>query len=269
VPRSQPLSRIVEELHAWCQPQWAAEWDNVGLILGDPSWKTSGAVVSVDLTRAAIDTAKKRGAKLIVTHHPPIFRGLKRLVTGADGALDTLLLEAAAQRIGVVSCHTNFDIGALEAGERLARGLGLEGLGRLGDAGPVERWAPGEGYGLYGDFPRRISFSEVAQRVKRLFKLDGYWITDPPPAQVRRMGFVAGKGASFVGAARAAGCDLFVTGEAGYHVALDASRQGLGLMELGHRESEFFFLDVMKDWLMDRSLNTVALNLPTQRSRRT
>ncbi|MCC7442801.1 MAG: Nif3-like dinuclear metal center hexameric protein [Bdellovibrionales bacterium] len=261
------LSQIIEDLHSRCRPEWAAEWDNIGLLLGDPSWSTDGAVVSVDLTREALDEARERGSRLIVTHHPAIFRGIRSLVASEPRALDTLMLEAATHRIGIVACHTNFDVGAVEVANRICDGLDLMPLGRLSEKGPVEGLQPGEGYGFYADFTRKMAFSEVAHRVKRLFKLDGYWVTDPPPAQVRRVGFVAGKGASFATVAREAGCDLFITGEAGYHVALEASRRGLGLMELGHRESEFFFLEVMKSWLQDLGLKTVALNRATQRSK--
>jgi len=87
----------------------------------------------------------------------------------------------------------------------------------------------------------------------------------PSSSRVKRVAFVAGKGAGFLGAARAAGCDLFITGEAGYHTALDGWRQGMAVMELGHRESERFFVKTMCSWLSQLGLRAVESNLPTQK----
>ncbi|MFZ9596690.1 MAG: Nif3-like dinuclear metal center hexameric protein, partial [Bdellovibrionia bacterium] len=54
------------------------------------------------------------------------------------------------------------------------------------------------------------------------------------------------------------------TGEVGYHNALSGSRQGLTVMELGHRESEKFFSEVMRGWLSNLNLKSVEAQTPTQ-----
>jgi hypothetical protein len=123
----------------------------------------------------------------------------------------------------------------------------------------------GLGYGFWGDFDTPKSFSEVSQRVKALFERDAFLVTDPVPAMIRRIGFAAGKGASFVTAAKAAGCDLFITGEAGYHTALEGARGGMAVLELGHRESEKFFLSTITQWLKQEGYSTLELNVPTQK----
>ena len=84
----------------------------------------------------------------------------------------------------------------------------------------------GLGYGFWGDFTSPKPFSEVTRSVTRAFNTNGFMLTEPDRAsnlkkKIQRVGFAAGKGASFVEAAAQAGCDLFVTGEAGYHTALD------------------------------------------------
>jgi putative NIF3 family GTP cyclohydrolase 1 type 2 len=139
------------------------------------------------------------------------------------------------------------------------------------DVYPVEQ-APsaqglvrGLGYGFWGDFEESKPFPELMKSVRSLFNIDGFWITESPPSRVKRVAFVAGKGASFLGAAKSAGCDLFITGEAGYHTALDGWRHGLAVMELGHRESELFFVKTMSSWLSQLGLRTVESNLATQK----
>jgi hypothetical protein len=123
----------------------------------------------------------------------------------------------------------------------------------------------GLGYGFWGDFPKARPFPEVVKDVTRIFQVRSFLLTDPAPKKVKRIAFVAGKGASFTEVAAANGCDLFITGEAGYHTALDGSRKGVAVMELGHRESELFFLRTMEKWLRSTGLKTVSLNVPTQK----
>ena len=123
----------------------------------------------------------------------------------------------------------------------------------------------GLGYGFWGEFKSAKPFSEVARSVKHLFKLDGFWLTNPPPNRVRKLAFVAGKGASFLDAAASAGCDLFITGEAGYHTALDGARKGVAVMELGHRESERFFLTTMEGWLTSLGVRATVVRDATQK----
>jgi dinuclear metal center YbgI/SA1388 family protein len=368
-----PISRILEVLESRAPAQTAESWDNVGLLVGDPAWKTAGAVISIDLTQEAIRAARSQGWKLIITHHPCIFpksKGLSR-VTASPGS-GSLVLEAARYGIGVIASHTNFDQCALEVVQSVSQGLGLEAKGRLlekssdslikvivfvpsthldlvraaiceagagqignydfctfsspgtgtfrggkntrpfiGKSGVLERadearletivprgllkhvlkamlnahpyeevaydlvaveqeplgkgLVKGLGYGFWGEFPRPKSFSEVSRSVKSLFNIHGLWVTDPVPSRIRRVAFVAGKGASFVGAAMAAGCDLFITGEAGYHVALDGARRGVAVMELGHRESERFFLSTMRGWVAAEGLRAKVMDRPIQR----
>jgi dinuclear metal center YbgI/SA1388 family protein len=123
----------------------------------------------------------------------------------------------------------------------------------------------GLGYGFWGEYSRPRPFSEVAKDVTKLFNVDGFWLTHPAPTRVKRLAFVAGKGASFTAGALAAGCDLFITGEAGYHVALDAKRRGLALMELGHRESERFFPLTMEEWLTELGVKCHLVEDATQK----
>jgi dinuclear metal center YbgI/SA1388 family protein len=165
----------------------------------------------------------------------------------------------------------------------LARGLKKRVLEAMRDAHPYEEIAydlyrveqdptalglvSALGYGVYGDFPKPLAFAEVARRVKKAFGTAGFILTEPEPKAVKRVGFVAGKGASFTGSAASVGCDLFITGEAGYHVARDAASRGLALMELGHRESEIFFLRTAEGWCREWGIASKVLNTKVQTHR--
>jgi dinuclear metal center YbgI/SA1388 family protein len=255
---------IVHSLDRRAPHGTAEDWDPVGLLLGDPNQETPGVVLSNDLTFEAVELALQRKYSLIVTHHPCIFpknRGLSKIIAG------TPIYEALRNGIAVAAYHTNFDQCALEVVEQVSKGLGVVPQGRLFEK--TSETTPqgivkGFGYGFWGEFPSSRPFSDLAKDVKSLFNIHGFWITNPVPSTVTRVGFVAGKGASFVDAAAALKCDLFITGEAGYHTALSGSRKGVAVMEIGHRESERFFIETMKNWLSDLGLECAEVQTPTQ-----
>jgi dinuclear metal center YbgI/SA1388 family protein len=138
---------------------------------------------------------------------------------------------------------------------------------------PLEQGASGKGlisglgYGFWGDFESALPSEEVLRRVAQVFRLKGFWSAAKLPRRIRRVGFTAGKGSSFVSQAQALGCDLFITGEAGYHSVLQASRAGMAVIELGHRESERFFPITLAGWLKQMGVPAAIVDVPTQEVR--
>src|SRR6184192_4010433 len=106
---SQTIADLIDHLESRAPSSAAEDWDNVGLLAGDPAWETASAIVSIDLTREALEAAIKKKARLIVTHHPCIFprgRGLSRVVRSHAAALPTLIVDALQNGIAVAACHT-------------------------------------------------------------------------------------------------------------------------------------------------------------------
>jgi len=85
----------------------AAEWDNVGLLLGDPAANVSRVMTCLTVTPDVSAEAVREGVNLVVSHHPILFRGAKKLTTTTpDGQAVLPLLRAG---IAVYSPHTAFD----------------------------------------------------------------------------------------------------------------------------------------------------------------
>jgi dinuclear metal center YbgI/SA1388 family protein len=85
----------------------AADWDNVGLLLGAESSPVRKVMTCLTVTPESAAEAIAAGAQLIVTHHPILFRGIKRLTAqAADGKM---LLDLANADIAVYSPHSAFD----------------------------------------------------------------------------------------------------------------------------------------------------------------
>ena len=101
----------------------AEEWDNVGLMVGDPSAAAARIMVALDGTPDTVDAAIANQCQLLVTHHPFIFRPLKN-VSSADPT-GRLVLKAANHGLAVISLHTNFDIADGGMNDLLAERLGV------------------------------------------------------------------------------------------------------------------------------------------------
>ena len=104
-------------------PSLAAEWDNVGLLAGDPALPANRILTCLTITPAVVEEAIAERVELIVAHHPVMFRGVKKLTPHTpDGRL---LLALLRHGIAVYSPHTSFDNCSGGINDGLARRLGL------------------------------------------------------------------------------------------------------------------------------------------------
>jgi dinuclear metal center YbgI/SA1388 family protein len=109
-------------------PPWAAaEWDNVGLLAGDPSWPAKRILLTIDLTGPVLDEAVRGKADVILAYHPPLFRPVKRLLPDRSTPAG-LAAEALARRIAVYSPHTALDTAIGGTNDTLAELAGLRDL---------------------------------------------------------------------------------------------------------------------------------------------
>jgi dinuclear metal center YbgI/SA1388 family protein len=114
---------MVEHLEQFAPPALAADWDNVGLLLGDRSAPVRRLMTCLTVTPEVVEEAVTGQVELIVSHHPILFRGTKRLT--ADNAEGKMLLALARAAVAVYSPHTAFDDTAGGINETLASRLGL------------------------------------------------------------------------------------------------------------------------------------------------
>lgn len=102
---------------------WAEDWDNVGLQVGSLQGRTEKVLLTLDVTPAVVNKAAETGAKLVISHHPPVFRPLRSVRTD----LNQGAVIAAALKYGLViySAHTNLDSSPAGVNAALAEVLEL------------------------------------------------------------------------------------------------------------------------------------------------
>lgn len=98
---------LVGFLNTLFPPELAEEWDNVGLQVGDPAVPFSQGMVALDPDMGAVLGACKAGAQVLITHHPLLFQGIKRLTP--EDEVGRILFHAIQNNLVILSAHTNLD----------------------------------------------------------------------------------------------------------------------------------------------------------------
>ncbi|WP_421807826.1 Nif3-like dinuclear metal center hexameric protein [Flagellimonas sp.] len=115
------IAKVLEELAPLAH---AEDFDNVGLLVGDPNMKVEGALVTLDTLENVVDEAIAKECNLIISFHPIIFNGLKRL-TGAT-YVERVVLKAVANNIAIYSMHTALDNSKMGVNAKICEVLGIK-----------------------------------------------------------------------------------------------------------------------------------------------
>ena len=204
------------------------EWDNVGLLVGNPQQAVSGILVALDVTDSAINAAVATGANLIVSHHPVIFAPLKAIVG------DSIPYRLAAAGIAVISAHTNLDRADGGVNDTLAALLGLTDVRVAND-----------GVCRIGTLPQETTPTAFAKTVADTL---GTAVRMSGDGAIRTVAVCGGSGGDFIDALTPY-ADAFVTGEVRHHEWLAA--RGITVIEAGHYATEVPVVDTLCRWLTE------------------
>jgi dinuclear metal center YbgI/SA1388 family protein len=118
------ISELIAAIELFAAPELQEEYDNAGLITGQPGWECTGALCTLDVTPAVIAEAKEKGCNLILAHHPIVFKGLKRI--NGKNYIEQVIIEAIKNDIAIYSAHTNLDNVILGVNGKMADKLSLK-----------------------------------------------------------------------------------------------------------------------------------------------
>ena len=117
------IHQITQILEAWAPLQYAEDFDNVGLLVGNPNDETSGILVTHDCLEEVVDEAIERDCNLIVCFHPILFKGLKRFTENSH--VVRAVRKAIKNDIAIYAIHTALDNQAHGVSFGLSQSLGL------------------------------------------------------------------------------------------------------------------------------------------------
>lgn len=241
------VTRVIEEF----APLSIQEgWDNSGLCIGTPDAGVSSVLLGLDCTPDLVDEAIRVGADMIVTHHPLIFSGLKKI--SPEDPVGLAVIKAVSAGISVYAAHTSADKVIAGVSGAMARKLGLVNVGILDEDGA------GTGLGAVGDFPEPLPAMEAVALVKDRFALKAMRASRPVEGKISRVAMCGGAGSSLIGRAMAAGAQLYLCGDVSYHHFF--TPDGFMLMDIGHYESEIEIVDILFS-LIRKNFPTFAVRI--------
>lgn len=101
------IASIVSHLESLAPLSLQESYDNAGLIIGNSDWECTGILCSLDATEEVIREAAEKKCNLVISHHPIVFGGLKKI--NGHNYVERTVIEAIKRDIAVYAIHTNLD----------------------------------------------------------------------------------------------------------------------------------------------------------------
>ena len=225
-------------------------WDNSGLCIGSPDAPVKSVLLGLDCTPELVDEAIACGADMIVTHHPLIFSGLKKI--SPEDQVGEAVIKAIKAEISIYAAHTSADKVIAGVSGAMAARLGLQNVTILEEDGD------GTGLGVVGDLPQPLSADEAVSLVKDRFGLKAMKASRPVDGMISRVAMCGGSGGSLIKAAVRSGAQLYISGDISYHNFF--TREGFMIMDIGHYESEIEIVDILFS-LLRKNFPTFAVRI--------
>ena len=232
------LVRPIEEMAPLYEQE---KWDNCGFSVGDPRAEVSKALVALDCTEAVVDEAIECGADIIITHHPLIFGGVKKI--SPQNQLGRIIYKAIQNGIAIYAAHTNMDKAAGGVSCIMADKLQMQ---------ERESLTP-DNFGIVGRLPEEMEVVEFVDMVKKVFGVDIVRVSKPLEGKIGKVAVCGGSGKPFIGDALGKGAQVYVTGDISYHEFY--AEEGFMLVDIGHYSSEYGIVDVFANILCENFPN--------------
>lgn len=236
---------VLNKIEIFAPMSLKEEYDNIGLMVGNPDEEVKKIITCLDVTSAVIDFAIKKGANLIISHHPLIFNPLDEINT-ADGK-GKIIAKCIKNDIAVISEHTNLDKAEKGMNYTLANILGGKNIkvqtelcGVLFDVEKMD----------IKDFAKLVSmklndetvtYTNIKKKVKRVFACTGGGGSD-------RDNYEFAKG----------NADVYLSGDFKHHNYVDAKEDGFAVVSFSHYASEIIAEDILKSLLKDLGVEIIA-----------
>ncbi len=242
--------------------EFQESYDNSGLIVGYETAELHAVLICLDVTEEVVEEAITLGCNLIVSHHPVIFQGLKRL-TGQN-YIQRTVWKAIRNDIAIYAAHTNLDNTLIHGvNDNIAARIGLKDISPL-QAKPAvlaEKYgkeADSVGTGLVGYLEAPTAPLEVLAQIKQGLNVPCLKYTKLPEHKIQKIALCGGAGGFLLKRAIAAKADLFLSSDFKYHEYFNADGRII-IADIGHFESERYTIDVLFKLIND-NFHTFAVH---------
>lgn len=235
------IKEIYSFINSFAPFDTQSDFDNSGLILGDFNNTINSCIVCLDITEKVVAFAISNNVKLIISHHPIIFKPIKNLVLSDPD--NKIITELIKHDINVISSHTSFDKCNIGNGAVMAKKLNASSVAKS----DIDEFADVFCYDSpikYEDFIK-IFDCQYKDKLARKYKNGSEYIKNGL--------IIAGSG----GRSRdillqiANNYDIFISSEFSYSNILLAEKLKLNIIDVGHNYAENVFVSTMAEKLQN------------------
>lgn len=244
---SVECSKIIDYMNELAPEYLAEDWDNVGLLVGNKYSTVKKVLVALDCINSVIDEAIQIGANLIVTHHPLIFKSIKKI---NSDTLNGRIYKLIQNNINLYSAHTNFDITEGGTNDILANKLGLKNIEILDITNEGSKQY---GIGRIGVLDKDITFLEYAKSIKQILNLPSMNIIGDINKKIKKVALCTGSGSEYLVKAYDKCADLYISGDVKFHDAQKAQELGICWIDATHYASENIAMPILAQYLQKQS----------------
>lgn len=242
------INELAEILESDFPLHYAFEGDNVGLLVGDGNTEITSVLATCDVDLPVVKEAIEKGSNLILSHHPLMFRPLKRL-TETNPEQKAIRL-AVSNGISIYSAHTNLDSGRGGINDLMASMVGMKNteiIDVLGGEGEKKY-----GFGRMCDLDKPLTLTQIMHDVIERFSADGLRYAGDKNSLIRRIAVNTGGGADVIPMCIERGCDLLITGDIKYNGYRDAVEMGMCIIDIMHYDSEHIVKEWFENYLLEK-----------------
>lgn len=223
-----------------------------GLQVGDEKAQVRKVAFAVDATLATIRKAVELGADVLFVHHG-LFWGRPIAITGRHYDRVSTMLE---NNLALFACHL-----PLDSHDQLGHNVQMPKILGMTDVKPFSRYH-GVVVGYKGVLPQPMTADQIIQKLGIRTNPTNFRI-NTENRTFSKVGFVSGDGAEDLYQALSSDVELLVTGESQYSVTSDCIESGLGMLCLGHYETEVFGVKAVQAYVQDKlGLETAFIDIP-------
>ena len=235
------INELIKRLNDNFPESFQESYDNTGSQILFHDETVIKIYICLDADLKTIEDARQKGCNLIITHHPLIFRPVKKIIS--NEARSKILIELISSKISLYSMHTNFDKIMYKS---LSDFLGHPGsipLIRTYESENIET-----GYGSYIILDKEKPFSDILFNTKSKLGLDFIIYSGDENRKVKSLAFINGSGGGSIEKIIALhNPDCIITGDVSYHHVKYAIDCGTAVIDAGHYGTEFIFKKLLAE----------------------
>ncbi len=242
------IKEITNYLEKLAPLSQAEDFDNVGLLVGNSQAKITNILVSLDTLEETVNEAIEKNCNLIVSFHPIIFSGLKKI--NGSNYVERVIIKAIRNNIAIYAMHTALDNSFDGVSAKMCEVLGLMNRKIVLPKENNDKI----GMGMLAEFPNAMNETDFLNLVANKFHAKGVRYSKFTHKKIKKVAVLGGSGAFAIDAVKRLKADAYISADFKYHDFFKAENELL-LVDIGHYESEQFTKNLLVDYLSKKFSN--------------